>query len=570
MKLFAIGLVCGILIAADVRDARAEWRVGATAETLRVLRDDPPPGGASVQLAAARNEWRSFQVFMRSDAPLGGVNLAPGDLRGPGGAVIRGADAVLYREHQMELAVATPRNDGFKPDWYPDPLIPFKDPTTAKPLEAARFVAVPFDLPAGETHAFWVDVYVPADVPPGEYRGTYRLTAADVRPVEVPVTLTVWDFRLPETPSLQTAFGSPAGRVRGYYRQLAREGKAKEPADWAAVETQCAEMLARHRVNATPPDGTIAPKAQADGTFRIPASETAALREFVDRYRINAFEVPHPKAAVKDPEAEPDKLRAWLKAWDQAAAELGRPEVVFYVYLIDEPNDAEAYAYVRKWGKAIRDARSVVKVMVTEQTWTQDEKWGDLYGAVDIWCPLFSLFKPASAAPRQLLGETIWAYTALCQQEPTPWWHIDYPLLNYRAPAWIAWRFRIRGLLYWGGMSHWKEVEDPWTDPRTYRPGKDPAKKGPAYNGEGTLVYPARAAGYEGIAPSLRLKALRDSIEDYEYLAILERAGLAAEAEEVVLPLAGSWFQWEKDPAAYEKARAKLADLIAGLKKPAR
>ena len=58
------------------------------------------------------------------------------------------------------------------------------------------------------------------------------------------------------------------------------------------------------------------------------------------------------------------------------------------------------------------------------------------------------------------------------------------------------------------------------------------------------------------------MKALRDSIEDYEYLAILERAGLAAEAQKVIMPLAGSWFEWETDPGKYENARAKLADMI--------
>ena len=142
----------------------------------------------------------------------------------------------------------------------------------------------------------------------------------------------------------------------------------------------------------------------------------------------------------------------------------------------------------------------------------------------------------------------------------TPWWHIDYPLLHYRVPAWIAWRYRIRGLLYWGGMSFWSQVEDPWTDPKTLDRRK--GKKQPLFNGEGTLVYPGRAVGYDGIAPSLRLKALRDGIEDYEYLAILERLGLAEQAQKVVLPLAGTWFQWDSDPGAYEKARAVLAGMI--------
>ncbi len=319
-------------------------------------------------------------------------------------------------------------------------------------------------------------------------------------------------------------------------------------------------MLSRHRINATPDVGAVTwPKTQG-GAVVFADEQVRALRKFIDTYHVNAVVVPHPKNFAKDPEAERPKLLAYLKAWDVAAKKLDRPGVVFYTYLKDEPNDAEAYRYVQKWGRAIRQAKSVVKVLVVEQTWTQNEAWGNLYGAVDIWCPLFSLFKAESAAKRQALGETVWTYTALCQREPTPWWHIDWPLLNCRAPAWIAWRYRIRGILYWGGMSYWKQVEDPWTDPKTYDRRKN--GKEPLWNGEGSIVYPGRACGYDGIAPSLRLKALRDAVEDYEYLAILERAGRAAEAGKVVLPLAESFFKWQKDPAAQETARAKLAEMI--------
>jgi hypothetical protein len=125
---------------------------------------------------------------------------------------------------------------------------------------------------------------------------------------------------------------------------------------------------------------------------------------------------------------------------------------------------------------------------------------------------------------------------------------------------WIAWRDRMRGLLYWGGMSYWSGVEDPWTDPKTL--DRRVNGKGPLYNGEGSIVYPGRAVGYDGIAASLRLKALRDGIEDFDYLALLERMGRRAEAEKLVLPLAASWFAWETDPAAYRAARAKLAELL--------
>ena len=540
----------------------AAWQVWTAGDTARVLRDEPAATTQNATLSAARNEWASFQILVRGDTPVRGVNVEPGDLTGSNGSVIRAADAVLYREHQLELTLPSCRNTQFKPGWYPDPLIPFRHPLMKEPLPAdARIKAVPFNLPAGETHGFWVDVLVPREAKPGKYVGTYTVTAEGQSPVRIAVELMVWNFELPGVPTFQTALGSPAERMRGYFAKRAKAGKEPEPQDWDAVETQVADELSRHRINATPPSGLLVPKKQADGSFAFSEAQVDALRKFVDTYSVNALQTPHPRNVIRDPDAERAKLHAWLKSFDRLAAELNRPGVTFFTYLKDEPNKEEEYQYVQKWGTAVRAAKSVVKVMVVEQTKSQDPKWGDLYGAVDIWCPLFPLHDEETAAQRRALGETVWTYTALCQRDPTPWWQIDFPILNYRAPAWIAWRYQMRGLLYWGGMSHWSGVEDPWTDPKTLD-RRTADGKGQLYQGEGTLVYPARAVGYEGIAPSLRLKALRKGIQDYEYLATLDRAGLGAEARQIGLPLAGSWFQWEKEAAAYDRARTKLAALI--------
>ncbi len=550
-------------------DARAQWHVWTATDTRRVLREALPEQAREVRLAAARNQWESFQVLMRSRGAVPAICLEAGDLTGPGGAVLRGEDARVFRAHQLHIEVGTFRNEAFVPGWYPDPLIPHRHPLTLEPLVGGRFAAMPFDLPANETHGFWVDVYVPPDASPGEYHGTYRLVAEGHEPIDIPVTLAVWDFALPRLSALKTALGSPAHRMRGYYRRRAAADQEAEPDDWDAIERQCAELLSRHRINANPPPGTLNPVQQPDGTFRIPAKKVDALREFVDRYHVSACSIPHPRRWIQDPEEQRSKLHAWLSAFDRAIEELDRPEVTFYIYLRDEPNDMEAYNYVRLWGRAIRESMPRVKVLVVEQTWPQEERWGDLYGAVDIWCPLFSLFKPKSAAARQGLGEEIWTYTALCQRARTPWWHTDQPLLNYRVPCWIAFSYDIRGLLYWGGMSYWQGVDDPWTDPKTLdrRSGAGGAS-GALFNGEGVLVYPGRAAGYEGIAPSMRLKALRDGIQDYDMLILAAQRGKAAEARKLVADLASSWFDWNPDPAAYDAARGRLAELILSAPAP--
>ena len=41
-------------------------------------------------------------------------------------------------------------------------------------------------------------------------------------------------------------------------------------------------------------------------------------------------------------------------------------------------------------------------------------------------------------------------------------------------------------------------------------------------------------------------------------------------ARRIVLPLAGSWFQWNNDPRDYEQARAKLAALIVAARQETR
>ena len=536
--------------------AHAELHIWTVQETRHVLRSEPPGTNLPIHIGAARNECVSFQILVRGDEPVKILGIEAQDLRG--------FETRLYREHQLFLERGTYRNKDFKPDWFPDPLIPFEPPAPVRKFEPAHFSAVPFDLPANETHGFWVDVFVPPKAAAGDYRGSFRLLASNAKPIAIPVSLTVWNFTLPQTPTLQTEFGAP--RLREFYRQRKEPG----PADWKAVEAQCAELMSEHRFNAPPPAEMLRPVVQADGAFRIPPEQTTALRDFIDHHHVNAIQIPHPSNAVQDPEAERNKLRSWLAAFDRLAAELNRTNIVFYTYLKDEPNTLEDYRYVQKWGRAVRAAKSVVKVLVVEQTWTApglggaDSAWGDLYGAVDIWCPLFSLHKQDSAAPRQALGETIWTYTALCQGQPTPWWHIDFPLLNYRVPAWIAWRYRMRGLLYWGGMSYWKQTDDPWRHAPLYTGSGQiqQGDKGIVYNGEGSLVYPARAVGYDGVVPTIRLKALRDAIEDYEYLAILERLGKSADAEKIVCPLAESFFRWETNPGAYETARAQLAALI--------
>jgi len=93
-----IGYVLAVtVVVIAVCPALADWQVWTITESRRVLRDDPAGTGCTVKLGAARNEWESFQILMRSDVPIKGVNIEPGDLTGPGGSIIPADDANRIR-----------------------------------------------------------------------------------------------------------------------------------------------------------------------------------------------------------------------------------------------------------------------------------------------------------------------------------------------------------------------------------------------------------------------------------------------------------------------------------------
>ena len=88
-----LSLAAVLLLTITVDEMRADWRLWTTSQTRHVLRDDPAENSLAVKLAAARNEWRSFQILLRSDKPVKEINVVPADLVGPDGAVLRATDA---------------------------------------------------------------------------------------------------------------------------------------------------------------------------------------------------------------------------------------------------------------------------------------------------------------------------------------------------------------------------------------------------------------------------------------------------------------------------------------------
>ena len=430
-----------------------------------VLRSTEPGGAKSAEIVAARNEYEPLRVIIHAGAQaLANVHVEASALSGPAGQIEAG-NIALFREHYIN--VFKPSHASKAPTgWYPDALIPIAggDP-------GAKYRSLPVSVDPGTNQGVWVDVYVPRDTAPGEYSGTITVIA-DGKPLSsVPLKVRVQPFTLPDNIAMRSNFGSLGA---GLARQLGMDAGSPE---FAAVEDQYIDTLLAHR--AIPSSlGNIWPKWTPEGGIDDSGSGER-LRAMVQDRHVNSLCVPFAYRT------EPEKCRAYLRDMAAYLRSKGWLELA-YIYMEDEPNDAEQYETVRQQGELIRE--SGIKRLCTEQTVTSNPEWGTLYGAVDIWCPLWCLYDEKTARERQELGEEIWTYTALCQGKGTaPFWQIDFSPVQFRAPFWVSRHYGVKGFLYWSSI-YWGQGQDPWTTPHF----RD------QYWGEGMLLYPGKDAGIGG------------------------------------------------------------------------
>jgi hypothetical protein len=86
--------------------------------------------------------------------------------------------------------------------------------------------------------------------------------------------------------------------------------------------------------------------------------------------------------------------------------------------------------------------------------------------------------------------------------------------------------------------------------------------------GDGIFLYPPGPINSTEPAPGIRLKAIRDGIQDYEYARILYNLGEGDFVKATLQPappsppIANSWTNWTQDTTALENARLQLGQKI--------
>ncbi len=219
------------------------------------------------------------------------------------------------------------------------------------------------------------------------------------------------------------------------------------------------------------------------------------------------------------------------------------------IYVIDEPSTEEALAKYKEICE--RFARLCPGIGVISPFYT-NKQMGDKMDQVDamapstiLWCPKLCLWDESQSytpfldyTPEKSFGErfkdfqkrgdTVWGYVCNAPLTPYAQLFIDTEGLMQRLMMWQHYQRDITGFLYWGTTSwgyHGNDGVNPWDTAYNGVRGCNPGEEANAEPvcGEGFLMYPGSVIGRPGAIGSIRMKILRDALDDIELLALAEK-----------------------------------------------
>jgi hypothetical protein len=572
----------------------AAWPVNAV---VKVFQDDPAPRAVpAARLTCARNEYEPLQLAVRSARPISGVTVAvdaPTNARGAKLSDLQiGVVGYVPIDHTTSYYSSTtpawhrkfPTSAGACDGWagmWPDPVLPHDT----------------FDLAASTTQPVWVTVYVPKEAAPGDYNGKVRLTAAGKTLKEVPFTVRVWGFTLPEGTHTAAIYDN---HIDGRWEIPDQTHEQTERQMW--------QFMAQHRVcpDSVKPEPVL---KYEDGKVIADFTEYDKAAEYYfdvlklphtytpwyfycfgwgfppgDKFGEAPYEGKYPFEGVDRGKLRPQfraAYQACLRAYADHMKAKGWGDK-WGLYMSDEPFDQDP-----KIGADIRAQMIALCDMVHEvdpsipiyvSTWHHQPAWD---GHLNLWgIGHYGIVSPEKIAEIRKGGARI-RYTTDGQMcTDTPYCGVERLLPHY------CFKYDVEAYEFWG--SNWltyNPYEFGWHSYiyQSDQPGKSYYVRYP--NGDGFLIYPGGPIGYQGPVSSLRLEQAREGVEDYEYLYLLrdliakaKAAGNSTtEAEKamrlaadlVTIPNAGGRYSTQilPDPDAVLRAKEAVAKAIEGLQR---
>ena len=608
-------------------DAQANWTVSAIPSSVRLdpvcgqiienrtdIYEMEPMGdvlgenwvykNGKVELYSARGEYVSFQLVIgRLGAEdLDDISVVMQAFKSAGKTIEVKPELFLEWSVKVEENSSGYEKSSYGPGWYPDALIPMKciDMDKSKqgrlwyPLRVPDFRN---RIPDQRYQIIWVDQYVPLEknkAKAGVYESEISVTIGD-RTCSIPIELKVWDFSLPNQNRL-------AGNLQqgGFMKRL-DEG----------LELEIYQLFKRHRV--LPSDPTYRPGIEVkDGgveldwtNFDNRLKKYFTGEAFTEKYGysgpgygepIEQFVLPFdcyrdhrgsrrpgwPDIGDDKEEKKPENKAIYIEAIKEVRKhmlDMSDPDKTRFVVFqggLDESYFPEAWARMNYYGKMFKEY--FPEALYRVDGGYSQEAMEAIHDAIDYWCCHTVGYDLETVEAYRKLGVKDWIYGPMLYEQRANSWvgsntFIDLELTNERLISWATWKYDAVTWCSWGIGSQWKAA---WFSPATWQhasrtEGEDLRVRTSNSNALG--VYPPGIIRNVDVpCPTIRLKNMRDGVEEYEYMRLLtELDGSRDRAEEVVNRIVfrpfgkqsvGRLDVWNHNASQWDQARIELGNLI--------
>jgi len=453
--------------------------------------------------------------------------------------------------------------------YLPDCLVPIVDNT--------RIINV--DDNSGADHVLWTDLTIPSHLPPGFYEGVITVSVDGISSPALAINLQVYPFSLPQRPSIQADLNNYGVEFVKVWDVAigSQEGYQIEHAFYS--------MARNHRMIFNPlpyrsqlgnPRPTMAPSLEGEGAHIHIKDWSEFDKRYGPLYDGSAFHdgrpIEHqylpfnPEWPVAFSQFYVNRQR-YEEEWRRVAKEFvihfrekNWSQTVFHIYMnqkprphneipwnLDEPKGVNDYQGLRYYALLTQevfpeDSLSPYKFRIDISHFFCDKHQGDpskdfrvnnglnILESVDIWViskhSLDGNFARQQAGELQNKGKAIYEYYA-GPRMPL----ITKPLLTAVEYGWSAWQKNLDGILFWNTVK----------------------KKEKASDGRDFLIYPGKSKQIMGPLASIRLKAIRRGLQDYEYLSLASNsAGIKPIFNDLDVG----------DPTSFQLALKKLASII--------
>jgi hypothetical protein len=525
-------------------------------------------------ILAVRGETASLQIVVKAQEEVREMKASVKEIVSEDGhTTLSGAEAGWVGYVRVGRSYSPSSRDIIRSasDYFPDPIL----------TDSA------FSVMAGEVQPLWISIPIDTLVEPGIYKGIVTIsgrTGSGKKEWTKEFFLRVYPITLGKSPLFVTNWSAHFNALTLNYLNNNEEVELYSDLYWQLVEMH-ARIMASHKQNVH----RIFPVWHTkyiykDGKYDFDFSRFDKEAELFDHYGVleriegghlawrsgdwdSSFyvEVPLPDneesrmlQAGINPLKEENGMRfvklpigdsrtqnfldQFLPALKAHLAEKGWLER-YIQHIADEPTskNSDSYRAISSYVKKYLPEVKIVDAVMTSK---------ELAGTIDVWVPVLDVLHRDHTFYRdlQLQGKELWFYTCVVPTGNYANRFIELPLIQTRLLHWINFKYNATGYLHWG-LNYW-EKDQLGIDASRDR-GRLPA-------GDNCIIYP----GYRKLYSSIRFEAMRDGIDDYQLLKMVEVKD-STKARDFANNIVLGFDHYDNSVTYFRKVRKQMLDFLS-------